>query len=147
MTQAEIERLKAAKAKHPAAGRRSLAQLAGVSDGKAKRFLRGETRVSGGKAAAVGTGGTMVVKGKTLTDFRLAYDKATIIPAKIKAALKALGANGWDYEVQFARMAGVSNIDLSAFRDQFAGYIVGLKDNRRAWAGSVKTATLMKEMI
>jgi hypothetical protein len=144
MTQAEIERLKAAKAKHPSAGRRSLAQLAGVSQKQARMFLEGSAKA---KAVKVGTGGAMVVKGKTLTDFRLAYDKATIIPAKIKAALKALGANGWDYEVQFARMAGVSNMDLSAFRDQFAGYIVGLKDNRRAWAGSVKTATLMKEMI
>jgi hypothetical protein len=37
--------------------------------------------------------------------------------------------------------------DLSAFRDQFAGYIVNLKDNRRAWAGSIKTATQMKEMV
>jgi hypothetical protein len=144
MTQAEIERLKAAKAKNPSAGRRSLAKLAGVSQKQARTFLAGSATI---KAVKVATSGAMVVKGKTLTDFRLAYDKATIIPAKIKAALKALGTNGWDYEVQFARMAGVSNIDLSAFRDQFAGYIVGLKDNRRAWAGSVKTATLMKEMI
>jgi hypothetical protein len=52
MTQAEIERLKAAKAKHPSAGRRSLAQLAGVSDGKAKRFLRGATKPSRGRATA-----------------------------------------------------------------------------------------------
>jgi hypothetical protein len=136
--------LKAAKAKNPTAGRGVLARLAGVSESHAKEFLKGVAKATykPAKVAAV-----TAAKGKTLADFRQTYDKATIVPAKVKAALKVLGASGWEYEVQFSRLAGVSTMDLSAFRDQFAGYIVNLKDNRRAWAGSVKTASMMKEMI
>jgi DNA-binding transcriptional regulator YdaS (Cro superfamily) len=86
-------------------------------------------------------------KVKTLSDFRATYDKATIIPAKLKAALKLLGGSGWEYEVQFARNAGVSLTDLANFREMFAANIVNLRDNRRAWAGSAGTAKTMREMI
>jgi hypothetical protein len=147
MTQTDIDKLKAAKAKNPTVGRTVLARMAGVSEGIAKLFLQGRAKPSGVKTVKVATGRAAPAKGKTLADFRQTYDKATIVPSRVKAALKELGASGWEYEVQFARMAGVSMTDLSAFRDQFAGYIVNLKDNRRAWAGSIKTATQMKEMV
>lgn len=84
--------------------------------------------------------------GKTLAEFRLTYDKATIVPAKIKAGLKALGG-GWEYEVQFAKLAGVSLADLGMFRDQFAAHVVSLRESRRAWAGTAAVANQMREMI
>jgi hypothetical protein len=85
--------------------------------------------------------------GKSLADFRQTYDKATIIPAKVKTALAALGAGAWEYEVQFAKIAGVSLSDLGTFRDQFAAYVVTLREGRRAWAGTAATAKQMREMI
>jgi len=85
--------------------------------------------------------------GRTLADFRQTYDKSTIVPAKVKAAIKALGAGGWEYEVQFAKIAGVSLADLGIFRDQFAAFVVSLREGRRAWAGSAATAKTMREML
>lgn len=84
--------------------------------------------------------------GRSLSEFRSTYDKATIIPAKVKEALKSLGT-GWEYEVQFAKLAGVSLADLGAFRDQFAPHVVSLREGRRAWAGTAATAKQMREML
>jgi len=84
--------------------------------------------------------------GRSLADFRATYDKATIIPAKVRAALKALGS-GWEYEVQFAKLAGVSLADLGTFRDGFAEHVVSLREGRRAWAGTAATAKAMREML
>jgi lambda repressor-like predicted transcriptional regulator len=84
--------------------------------------------------------------GRSLAEFKQAYDKDTIIPAKVKAALKTLGA-GWEYEVAFARLAGVSLSDLGNYRDQFSGYVVTLRESRRAWSGSTATAKAMREMV
>lgn len=89
-----------------------------------------------------------IVQRKTLADFRQTYDKSTIVPSKVKSALKALGASGWEYEVPFARSAGVSMSDLGNFREMFAEYIVTLnRENKRAWAGSPATAKVMREML
>jgi hypothetical protein len=85
-------------------------------------------------------------KGKSLADFRSTYDKSVIVPAKIKAGLKELGANGWEYEVAFARIAGISMADLGNFRDGFAEYVVSIRE-RRAWAGSKNMADKMRAMI
>lgn len=85
--------------------------------------------------------------GRSLADFRAQYDKSHIVPARVRDALHALGG-GWEYEVQFAKMAGVSLQDLGRFRDQFASHVVQIgRDARRAWAGTVSTATAMKEML
>lgn len=84
---------------------------------------------------------------KTLSDFRASYDKAFIVPKKVRDGIKLLGSAGWEYEVAFAKLAGVSLADLGNFRDLFTDYIVNLKDSRRAWAGSVKTAKIMRDMI
>jgi molybdenum-dependent DNA-binding transcriptional regulator ModE len=85
--------------------------------------------------------------GRSLAEFRSTYDKATIIPAKIKEALKALG-NGWEYEADFARIAKVSTLDLGRFRDQYAAHVVTIgKDSRRAWAGTEKLAQEMRDML
>lgn len=85
--------------------------------------------------------------GKSLGEFRNLYDKATIVPKRIDAALKALGG-GWDYEIGFAKLAGVSMADLGHFRDQYAAHVVQLnRDSRRAWAGSAATAQKMRTML
>jgi hypothetical protein len=46
MTQTDIDKLKAAKAKNPTVGRTVLARMTGVSEGLAKEFLKGTARVS-----------------------------------------------------------------------------------------------------
>jgi transcriptional regulator with XRE-family HTH domain len=90
---------------------------------------------------------TVQTVGKSLADFRNQYDKATIIPAKIKAALKQLGG-GWEYEVDFGKIAGVTAQDLGRFRDQFAEHFVQIgRDGRRAWAGTTTTAKAMRDML
>ena len=85
--------------------------------------------------------------GKSLSDFRAAHDKGFIIPRRIKDALEQLG-DGWEYEVPFAKLAGVSLTDLSVFREQFAQYIVVVKrDGKRAWAGTPAVAEKMRGMV
>lgn len=84
---------------------------------------------------------------RSLSEFRATYDKATIIPAKIRAGLAELGA-GWEYEVAFAKMAGLSLSDLGSYREQFIEHVVVLgRDGRRAWAGTKKTAQAMRSML
>lgn len=87
-------------------------------------------------------------KSKKLSDFRAIFDKSFIIPKRIKEGLKSLGAQGWEYEAQFARVCGVSLADLSAYRDEFSDYIVQVnRDGRRAWAGSPALAGQMRDMV
>jgi len=66
--------------------------------------------------------------GRTLAEFRQQYDKSTIVPGRVKAVLKQLGTGGWEYEVQFAKIAQVSLADLSVFRDQFSAHVVQLRE-------------------
>ena len=84
--------------------------------------------------------------GRSLADFRGSYDKSYIVPKKIKEALRNLGS-GWEYEVNFARIAGISLSDLGNFRDQFADHVVTLRESRRAWAGTAAAAKAMREML
>lgn len=85
--------------------------------------------------------------GRSLEDFRAEYDKDFIVPKKIKEGLKLLGA-GWEYEVAFARLAGISLNDLSNYRDAFSDHVVVIRrDGKRAWAGNAATAAAMKEML
>ena len=143
MTKQETAKLDAARKANPSAGRGTLARLTGIHENKVKTYLRRVDGAAGGKPSVQGAPRV----GRSLAEFRSVYDKATIVPTKVKAALKALGAGGWEYEVQFARTAGVSLADLANFRDQFAPHIVSLREGRRAWAGSAATASAMREMI
>jgi hypothetical protein len=120
------------------------ARSLGVAKSTVIRAINGRTDRGPGKAAPAPER-----KGKTLADFRQQYDKATIIPARVRAALKTIGAQGWEYEVQFAKIAGVSLADLGRVRDEFAeNHVVTIgRDSRRAWAGSRATATAMREML
>ena len=95
-----------------------------------------------GKAPAKGAA---PAKGKSLTAFRDEYDKDTVVPRKIRAALASLGA-GWEYEVQFSRAAGVGLADLATYRTAFSEFIVQLPGGRRAWAGKA-TASKMRSML
>jgi hypothetical protein len=116
--------------------------MTGVSEDKARTFLKGAVKMSDVKEIC-----PVVKKGKTLSDFRAIYDKSTIVPAKVKAGLKELGASGWEYEALFSKAIGLSLSDLGMFRDQFADHVVSLKEGRRIWAGSVGVAKQMKEML
>lgn len=85
--------------------------------------------------------------GKSLAEFREAYDRDYIVPRKVREALNALG-DSWEYEAEFVRRAGVSFADLGRYRDQFAEHVVVLnRDSRRAWAGTVALAAKMREML
>ena len=57
--------------------------------------------------------------GRSIDDFKAAYDKSFIVPRKIKEALAKLG-DGWLRELDFAKLAGVNPNDLAAFRAGFA---------------------------
>jgi hypothetical protein len=145
MTKEEDAKLKAARVKNPTAGRLTLVRMTGVSEGNVKRWLKKNGCANPAKTLAKPA--IEAKKARTLADFRNTYDKATIVPAKVKVALKILGASGWEYESQFHKLAGVSLMDLALFREEFAEHIVNLKDNKRAWAGSAKTAKMMREML
>jgi hypothetical protein len=91
----------------------------------------------------------MQSKAKTLADFRAAHDRNVIIPNKIKAALAVIakaGPENWEYESDFLKLAGISQTDISIFRDQFADYVVetartpGRNNTRRVWFGNKKYA-------
>lgn len=86
--------------------------------------------------------------GRSLDEFRAAHDKEYIVPAKIKTALAAIG-DGWEYQVDFLRLAGLSTTDLAAFRDQFEAHIVVTKGSnpKLIWVGSVAVAKKMRDMV
>jgi len=117
----------------------------GVHQSTVSRFL---LKHSGGikKESGVISGG--VVEGKrNLSEFRRLYDKSFIIPSRIREGLKKLGA-GWEYEVDFAKLAGVSLGELATYREQFLDFVVVTgKEGRRAWAGTKSFAAQMRKMI
>ena len=118
------------------------ARAAGFARSSFRRMLTGVTKTPAVHAPAAPT-----KSGKSLADFRATYDKDFIIPQRIRAGIKALGA-GWEYEVAFAKLAGVSMNDLGNYREQFADYVVTLKrDGKRAWAGTAGMAKAMREMV
>lgn len=48
----------------------------------------------------------------------------------------------WGYEIDIIRRAGISQTEMSTFRDQFAEHIVetGGKNPKRVWFASTKVA-------
>jgi thiamine monophosphate synthase len=85
-------------------------------------------------------------KARSLSEFRQQYDLETIVPQRVQAAFREMGA-GWLYEVEFAKLANVTTAQLSAFRDRYADHIVAVRDSRRIWAGRVDIARQMREML
>lgn len=85
--------------------------------------------------------------GRSLTAFKKAHDKDTIIPEKIRLALKELG-NSWLYESEFVRSAGVSYTDMNTYREMFDEHVVFIReDKKRVWAGTKALASQLKEYV
>jgi hypothetical protein len=123
MTRAEAE---AAVKQH--GGQRGAAAALGVG----RRTIR--TALAGGRhpspAPAKPSSATHIKGVRSLAEFRQTYDHETIVPSRVNAALKELGA-GWLYEVEFAKLANVTTTQLSMFRDRYAEHIVSVRDSRR----------------
>jgi hypothetical protein len=84
--------------------------------------------------------------GRSLAEFKQTYDKNTIIPQKVRAALKELGT-AWEYEAEFIKRADISYTDLAAFRDMFSDHVVIVKrENKKIWCGTVAFANQLKEL-
>lgn len=84
-------------------------------------------------------------KPKTLSDFKSAHDRNTVVPAKINKALIAMlkeHAESWEYEKDFMTRAGISTTDLGQFRDQFEQHIVVAsgKNPKKVWFADPKIA-------
>lgn len=87
--------------------------------------------------------------GKGVDEFRSLYDKSYIVPRKIRSAFEKLG-DGWLREAEFAKLAEVNTNDLSAFRAEFEDHIValaGTERGKRAWAGTKRMASKLREML
>jgi hypothetical protein len=86
--------------------------------------------------------------GKSIADFRASHDKNFIVPLKIREALKKIG-DGWEYESDLMKIAGLSTTDLARFRDQFESHIVMTtgKNPKRVWCGTEKLAAQLREMV
>jgi hypothetical protein len=87
--------------------------------------------------------------GRSMTDFQGTHDKNVVIPAKIKAALAAIGEE-WRYEQEFLKEAGISINDLGRFRDQFDGHMVVVRTRdskaKSVWFGTTANADKAREM-
>ncbi len=85
---------------------------------------------------------------KTLADFNAEHNPDVKIPAKIRAALAALLAEGreaWEYESDFMkRCAGIGNGNFAKYRTQFDRHIVVVKPNgntaKNIWFADPKVA-------
>lgn len=88
------------------------------------------------------------VAAKTLNDFRSEFDPDVKIPAKIKAGLAALLAEGreaWEYESDFMRRCpGIGNGNFAKYRSQFEKHIVVVKQDgknpKNVWFADAKVA-------
>ncbi len=70
---------------------------------------------------------------KTLADFQAAHNPDVKIPAKIKAGLAALLAEGTEsaeYETEFAKRSGISPTLIGKYREQFTKHIVVVRSER-----------------
>lgn len=91
-------------------------------------------------------------KAKTVADFRAAHDPSVIVPNKIRKALDAIAAEGpenWEYEGDLVKRAGISQTQISMFRELFAAHIVETPRARnaaprRVWFGSAKVAAKVR---
>jgi hypothetical protein len=87
---------------------------------------------------------------RDLGAYRAVHDRDTVIPNKIRAALEAMrkiGPEHWDYEVEFMKRAGISTTDLTRYRAQFEAHIVDVinigKSHgvKRIWFADPKVAS------
>ena len=142
MTNEQFMKAVKARDENPGIGRRRLVAITGCTAFAAQTFLKQGNRdlIPDTKKTAKGV--------KTLADFRQAYDKDTIVPAKIRGGIAALGPDGWEYEVEFAKMCGISLYDIGRYRDMFTDHVVQIsKSSKRAWAATKALAAKMREML
>lgn len=87
-------------------------------------------------------------KGRSFDEFLAEYDKDVIVPRKIRAALAELPDDGWEFESQFIRDAGISQNDIANYREKFAAHIVFFKrDGKRAWVKDTQVAAAMRAKL
>lgn len=105
-------------------------------------------RLGGTPPAKTAVKAAVVSQARSLSEFRATFDKDTIFPKKIDAALEQIGKDGWAYEVEFAKLAGLGLAQLAIYRESYAEHVVHLgRDSKRAWAGSKAMAAKMREML
>lgn len=84
--------------------------------------------------------------GRSIGEFRSAHDKSFIVPKKIRDGLKQLG-DGWAYEGEFLKIAGLSTTDLANFREEFLDdHTVMVDRTKRVWCGTKSFAEKIREM-
>lgn len=81
---------------------------------------------------------------KDLSSFRAAHDKSVIIPKRIRETFADMKRTGdaYEYEGDFVKRAKLSQVEIGAFRDQFAAHLVQTtgKNSKRVWFHDPKTA-------
>jgi hypothetical protein len=89
-----------------------------------------------------------MAKGRTLDDFCNNHDKKTLVPKRIRDALKQLG-DSWEYEKEFMNRCKISQTDMGQFRDGFKDHVVELggRNAKRVWAGTPAFAKKLRERI
>jgi hypothetical protein len=94
-------------------------------------------------AAAVTATTTNRQCGKTAAQWREVHDRSVIIPRKIRAGFKSLGAH-WEYHNEFAELCGISSQELSGYIDheEFPEHwlMTGGKNPKRCWCGTEELA-------
>lgn len=88
------------------------------------------------------------IQAKTISDFRAAHDPDVIVPNKIREALAAMakvGPEHYEYEGDFVKLAGLSQTQISAYREQFIDHIVKAASTskraaRNVWFADIKAA-------
>jgi len=91
-------------------------------------------------------------KAKTVADFRTLHDANVIVPNKIRAAFAIMlkeGPEQWDYEGDFVKRAGISQTQISAFREQFIDHVFETpgahsRSGRRVWFADPKVAKKLR---
>ena len=126
---------------------RATAQALGIPESTARRQLKRHGLIAAANTAPPATPHASKASALSLRDFVAKYDKSEIVPGRIKAQLKVI-RDGWQYEPEFAKDAGVSLVDLAKFRELFIEHIVITPgDKRRAWFGKVEHAEQMRARI
>jgi len=88
-------------------------------------------------------------KSNTLASFRDSHDRNVIVPRKIKEALAKMAKEGpehWLYELDFTKLAGISQADLGAHRGAFEDHLVTTtgRNPKRAWFHDPKVAKKLR---
>lgn len=87
--------------------------------------------------------------GRAIEDFRRAHDKRFSVRQNIEDALAKLG-DGWLYERELGKSAGVSTNDMATARELFSDHLVTVIKNGKkkvVWTGTKKLAKKLRAMV